>query len=172
MANPAIVGIIMGSDSDINVMQAAADTLTSFNIPFELTVVSAHRTPERMMDYAKTARKRGLKVIIAGAGGAAHLPGMVAAITSLPVIGVPIKSSNSIDGWDSVLSILQMPSGVPVATVALNGAKNAGLLAAQIIGSSDATIGNAMEDYKLNMQSEVLSKVENLKGKFNNEFDQ
>jgi 5-(carboxyamino)imidazole ribonucleotide mutase len=172
MANPAIVGIIMGSDSDLNVMQAAADTLTSFNIPFELTVVSAHRTPERMMDYAKTARKRGLKVIIAGAGGAAHLPGMVAAITSLPVIGVPIKSSNSIDGWDSVLSILQMPSGVPVATVALNGAKNAGLLAAQIIGSSDATIGNAMEDYKLNMQSEVLSKVENLKGKFNNEFDQ
>lgn len=172
MANPAIVGIIMGSDSDLNVMQSAADTLTSFNIPFELTVVSAHRTPERMMDYAKTARKRGLKVIIAGAGGAAHLPGMVAAITSLPVIGVPIKSSNSIDGWDSVLSILQMPSGVPVATVALNGSKNAGLLAAQIIGSSDATIGNAMENYKLNMQSEVLSKVENLKGKFNNEFDQ
>jgi 5-(carboxyamino)imidazole ribonucleotide mutase len=172
MASPAIVGIIMGSDSDLNVMQAAADVLNTFNIPFELTVVSAHRTPERMMDYAKTARKRGLKVIIAGAGGAAHLPGMVAAITSLPVIGVPIKSSNSIDGWDSVLSILQMPSGVPVATVALNGAKNAGLLAAQIIGSSDAAIGNAMEDYKLNMQSEVLGKVENLKGKFNNEFDQ
>jgi 5-(carboxyamino)imidazole ribonucleotide mutase len=145
MANPAIVGIIMGSDSDLNVMQAAADVLNIFNIPFELTVVSAHRTPERMMDYAKTARKRGLRVIIAGAGGAAHLPGMVAAITSLPVIGVPIKSSNSIDGWDSVLSILQMPSGVPVATVALNGAKNAGLLAAQIIGSSDAAIGNAME---------------------------
>ena len=143
MANPAIVGIIMGSDSDLNVMQAAADVLNIFNIPFELTVVSAHRTPERMMDYAKTARKRGLRVIIAGAGGAAHLPGMVAAITSLPVIGVPIKSSNSIDGWDSVLSILQMPSGVPVATVALNGAKNAGLLA----------------------------KVETLKGKFNNEFD-
>jgi 5-(carboxyamino)imidazole ribonucleotide mutase len=172
MASPAIVGIIMGSDSDLTVMQAAADVLNTFNIPFELTVVSAHRTPERMMDYAKTARHRGLKVIIAGAGGAAHLPGMVAAITSLPVIGVPIKSSNSIDGWDSILSILQMPNGVPVATVALNAAKNAGLLAAQIIGSSDATIGNAMDAYKVNMNAEVLTKVENLKGKFNNEFDQ
>jgi 5-(carboxyamino)imidazole ribonucleotide mutase len=172
MASPAIVGIIMGSDSDLNVMQTAADTLKTFNIPFELTVVSAHRTPERMMEYAKTARSRGLKVIIAGAGGAAHLPGMVAAITSLPVIGVPIKSSNSIDGWDSVLSILQMPNGVPVATVALNAAKNAGLLAAQIIGSSDATIGNAMEAYKVNMNSEVLAKVDKLKGQFNNEFDQ
>ena len=171
MANPAIVGIIMGSDSDLNVMQAAADVLNTFNIPFELTVVSAHRTPERMMDYAKTARHRGLKVIIAGAGGAAHLPGMVAAITSLPVIGVPIKSSNSIDGWDSVLSILQMPNGVPVATVALNAAKNAGLLAAQIIGSSDATIGNAMDAYKVTMNEEVLSKVDKLKGQFNNEFD-
>lgn len=172
MASPAIVGIIMGSDSDLNVMQAAADALNTFNIPFELTVVSAHRTPERMMEYAKTARHRGLKVIIAGAGGAAHLPGMVAAITSLPVIGVPIKSSNSIDGWDSVLSILQMPNGVPVATVALNAAKNAGLLAAQIIGSSDAVIGNAMEAYKVNMNSEVLAKVDKLKGQFNNEFDQ
>jgi len=172
MASPAIVGIIMGSDSDLNVMQAAADTLNTFNIPFELTVVSAHRTPERMMEYAKTARHRGLKVIIAGAGGAAHLPGMVAAITSLPVIGVPIKSTNSIDGWDSILSILQMPNGVPVATVALNAAKNAGLLAAQIIGSSDAAIGNAMEAYKVNMNSEVLAKVDKLKGQFNNEFDQ
>ncbi len=172
MASPAIVGIIMGSDSDLTVMQAAADVLNTFNIPFELTVVSAHRTPERMMDYAKTARHRGLKVIIAGAGGAAHLPGMVASITSLPVIGVPIKSSNSIDGWDSILSILQMPNGVPVATVALNAAKNAGLLAAQIIGSSDATIGHAMDAYKVNMNAEVLTKVENLKGKFNNEFDQ
>ncbi len=171
MSSPAIVGIIMGSDSDLNVMQAAADVLNTFNIPFELTVVSAHRTPERMMDYAKTARDRGLKVIIAGAGGAAHLPGMVAAITSLPVIGVPIKSSNSIDGWDSVLSILQMPNGVPVATVALNAAKNAGLLATQILGSSDAAIGNAMEAYKVSMNAEVLTKVENLKGKFNNEFD-
>jgi 5-(carboxyamino)imidazole ribonucleotide mutase len=172
MANPAIVGIIMGSDSDLSIMQAAADILNNFNIPFELTVVSAHRTPERMMDYAKTARHRGLKVIIAGAGGAAHLPGMVAAITSLPVIGVPIKSSNSIDGWDSILSILQMPNGVPVATVALNAAKNAGLLAAQIIGSSDAAIGNAMEDYKVNMNTEVLNKVAKLKDQFNNEFDQ
>jgi 5-(carboxyamino)imidazole ribonucleotide mutase len=171
MANTAIVGIIMGSDSDLNVMQAAADTLNTFNIPFELTVVSAHRTPERMMDYAKTARQRGLKVIIAGAGGAAHLPGMVAAITSLPVIGVPIKSSNSVDGWDSILSILQMPNGVPVATVALNAAKNAGLLAAQIIGSADATIGNAMEVYKVTMNNEVLEKVDKLKGQFNNEFD-
>jgi 5-(carboxyamino)imidazole ribonucleotide mutase len=172
MATPAIVGIIMGSDSDLPVMQAAADILNTFNIPFELTVVSAHRTPERMVRYAKTARNRGLKVIIAGAGGAAHLPGMVAAITSLPVIGVPIKSSNSIDGWDSVLSILQMPSGVPVATVALNGAKNAGLLAAQIIGSSDAKIGNAMDDYKVNLGTEVLGKVDALKSQFNNEFDQ
>jgi 5-(carboxyamino)imidazole ribonucleotide mutase len=171
MANTAIVGIIMGSDSDLNVMQAAADTLNTFNIPFELTVVSAHRTPERMMDYAKTARQRGLKVIIAGAGGAAHLPGMVAAITSLPVIGVPIKSSNSVDGWDSILSILQMPNGVPVATVALNAAKNAGLLAAQIIGSADASIGNAMEVYKVTMNNEVLEKVDKLKGQFNNEFD-
>ena len=171
MANPAIVGIIMGSDSDLNIMQAAADVLKTFNIPFELTVVSAHRTPERMVDYAKNARKRGLKVIIAGAGGAAHLPGIVAAITSLPVIGVPIKSSNSIDGWDSVLSILQMPAGVPVATVALNGSKNAGLLAAQIIGSSDAAIGNAMDDYKQNMEAEVLAKVEKMKEDFNNEFD-
>ena len=171
MATPAIVGIIMGSDSDLNIMQAAADVLKTFNIPFELTVVSAHRTPERMVDYAKNARKRGLKVIIAGAGGAAHLPGMVAAITSLPVIGVPIKSSNSIDGWDSVLSILQMPAGVPVATVALNGSKNAGLLAAQIIGSSDAAIGNAMDDYKQNMEAEVLAKVEKMKEDFNNEFD-
>jgi 5-(carboxyamino)imidazole ribonucleotide mutase len=171
MANPAIVGIIMGSDSDLNIMQSAADVLKTFNIPFELTVVSAHRTPERMMDYAKNARSRGLKVIIAGAGGAAHLPGMIAAITSLPVIGVPIKSNNSIDGWDSVLSILQMPAGVPVATVALNGAKNAGLLAAQIIGSADANIGNAMEDYKSTMEAEVLAKVDKMKVDFNNEFD-
>jgi 5-(carboxyamino)imidazole ribonucleotide mutase len=124
-----------------------------------------------MLEYARTARNRGLKVIIAGAGGAAHLPGMVASITSLPVIGVPIKSSNSIDGWDSVLSILQMPNGVPVATVALNGAKNAGLLAAQIIGSSDAKVGNAMDAYKINLGTEVLGKVENLKQQFGNEFD-
>ncbi|MSP07685.1 MAG: 5-(carboxyamino)imidazole ribonucleotide mutase [Chitinophagaceae bacterium] len=167
-----MVGIVMGSDSDLPTMQAAADTLTLFNIPFELTVVSAHRTPDRMVQYAKTARERGLKVIIAGAGGAAHLPGMIAAITSLPVIGVPIKSTNSADGWDSILSILQMPGGVPVATVALNGAKNAGLLAAQILGSADSKIGQAMDDYKLNMESEVMQKVENLKSSWNNGFDQ
>jgi 5-(carboxyamino)imidazole ribonucleotide mutase len=166
------VGIVMGSDSDLPTMQAAADTLTLFNIPFELTVVSAHRTPDRMVQYAKTARERGLKVVIAGAGGAAHLPGMIAAITSLPVIGVPIKSTNSADGWDSILSILQMPGGVPVATVALNGAKNAGLLAAQILGSADSKIGQAMDDYKLNMESEVMQKVENLKSSWNNGFDQ
>ena len=171
MSTPAQVGIIMGSDSDLPIMQAAADTLKTFNIPFELTVVSAHRTPDRMVEYAKTARSRGLQVIIAGAGGAAHLPGMVAALTSLPVIGVPIKSTNSAEGWDSILSILQMPGGVPVATVALNGAKNAGLLAAQIIGSTNAQIGQAMDDYKLNMESEVMTKVENLKGTWNNEFD-
>ena len=171
MTTPPIVGIIMGSDSDLPVMEAAVEILNTFNIPFELTIVSAHRTPERMLKYAKTAKSRGLKVIIAGAGGAAHLPGMVASITSLPVIGVPIKSSNSIDGWDSILSILQMPNGVPVATVALNGAKNAGLLAAQIIGSSDAAIGNAMDAYKINMGTEVLSKAEKLKGKFNNHFE-
>src|SRR6201994_1990693 len=134
------VGIIMGSDSDLPVMQAAADILKEFAIEFELTVVSAHRTPMRMVQYATEAKTRGLKVIIAGAGGAAHLPGMIASLTSLPVIGVPIKSSNSIDGWDSVLSILQMPNGVPVATVALNAAKNAGIIAAQIIGTSNKTI--------------------------------
>ena len=172
MNTAPIIGIVMGSDSDLPTMQAAADTLTLFNIPFELTVVSAHRTPDRMVQYAKTARERGLKVIIAGAGGAAHLPGMIAAITSLPVIGVPIKSTNSADGWDSILSILQMPGGVPVATVALNGAKNAGLLAAQILGSSDSKIGQAMDDYKLNMESEMMQKVENLKSSWNNGFDQ
>lgn len=172
MNTAPIVGIVMGSDSDLPTMQAAADTLSLFNIPFELTVVSAHRTPDRMVQYAKTARERGLKVIIAGAGGAAHLPGMIAAITSLPVIGVPIKSTNSADGWDSILSILQMPGGVPVATVALNGAKNAGLLAAQILGSADSKIGQAMDDYKLNMESEVMQKVENLKSSWNNGFDQ
>ena len=130
--NP-VIGIIMGSDSDLPVMQSAADILKQFEIPHELTVVSAHRTPTRLIEYAKNAKERGLKIIIAGAGGAAHLPGMIAAVTTLPVIGVPIKSSNSIDGWDSVLSILQMPNGVPVATVALNASKNAGILAASII---------------------------------------
>lgn len=167
-----VVGIIMGSDSDLNVMQAAADILKEFDIAFELTVVSAHRTPLRMVSYASEAQKRGLKVIIAGAGGAAHLPGMVASLTPLPVIGVPVKSSNSIDGWDSVLSILQMPNGIPVATVALNAAKNAGILAASIIGAFDATVGNKVAAYKKSLEEEVLKKAGNLKKQgWNNEFD-
>ena len=150
-----IVGIIMGSDSDLTIMQDAANILKQFNIPFELTVVSAHRTPIRMVEYATTAKQRGLQVIIAGAGGAAHLPGMVASITTLPVIGVPIKSSNSIDGWDSVLSILQMPSGIPVATVALNGGKNAGILAASILGAYDAAVGKQMDEFKKGLREKV-----------------
>ena len=167
-----LVGIIMGSDSDLNVMQAAADILKYFEIHFELTVVSAHRTPHRMFEYAQSAKDRGLKIIIAGAGGAAHLPGMVASLTPLPVIGVPIKSSNSIDGWDSVLSILQMPNGVPVATVALNAAKNAGILAAEMIGAFEQTIGQKIADYKQQMNDEVLTKVEKLKeGGWVNQFD-
>jgi len=153
------VGIIMGSKSDLPVMQPAADILSEFGVSYELTVVSAHRTPDRMVDYARSARERGLHVIIAGAGGAAHLPGMVASLTSLPVIGVPVKSSNSIDGWDSVLSILQMPGGVPVATVALNGGKNAGILAAQIIGSSNATVADALDQYKLSLKDHVMQQV-------------
>ena len=157
------VGIIMGSDSDLHIMQAASDILKQFGISHEVTIVSAHRTPLRMVEYAQKAKKRGLKVIIAGAGGAAHLPGMVASITSLPVIGVPIKSSNSIDGWDSVLSILQMPNGVPVATVALNAAKNAGILAAQIIGASDKNVSKKITDYKNSLNSEVIEKVEKMK---------
>lgn len=166
------VGIIMGSDSDLNVMQAAADILNELGIEHEITVVSAHRTPLRMVEYAQKAKQRGLKVIIAGAGGAAHLPGMVASITTLPVIGVPVKSSNSIDGWDSVLSILQMPNGVPVATVALNAAKNAGILAAQIIGSTDEMISNKIQEYKNKLNEEVLDKVKKLKEKgVNNGFD-
>src|SRR4026209_3046560 len=136
-----VIGIIMGSDSDLAVMRAASDILKQFDIPHEVTVVSAHRTPMRMVEYAQKANSRGLKVIIAGAGGAAHLPGMIASITSLPVIGVPIKSSNSIDGWDSILSILQMPNGIPVATVALNAAKNAGILAVSIIGIANQPVG-------------------------------
>ena len=167
------VGIIMGSDSDLPIMQQAADILKEFDIPFELTVVSAHRTPLRMIEYASTAKARGLKVIIAGAGGAAHLPGMVASVTSLPVIGVPIKSSNSIDGWDSVLSILQMPNGIPVATVALNGAKNAGILAATIVGAFDEAVGKKIEDYKKKLETEVLGKVQKLKGEgWGNSFDE
>nr|WP_262713815.1 5-(carboxyamino)imidazole ribonucleotide mutase [Pseudobacter ginsenosidimutans] len=163
---------MMGSDSDLNIMQAAADVLKSFGISFELTVVSAHRTPMRMVKYAAAAKERGLKVIIAGAGGAAHLPGMVASITPLPVIGVPIKSSNSIDGWDSVLSILQMPNGIPVATVALNAAKNAGILAASIIGAFDADLGEKVTAYKQQLESEVLHKVDKLKSEgWSNSFD-
>lgn len=161
-SNHPLVGIIMGSDSDLTVMQAAADILKFFELPFELTVVSAHRTPQRMADYAGSAMDRGLRVIIAGAGGAAHLPGMVASITPLPVIGVPIKSSNSIDGWDSVLSILQMPNGVPVATVALNAAKNAGILAAQIIGASDEATAKKIQAYKEQLILEVQDKVRHL----------
>src|SRR5258707_15708440 len=162
MSNP-VIGIIMGSQSDLKVMREAAEFLEEMKIPFELTVVSAHRTPKRMVDYASSARGRGLKVIIAGAGGAAHLPGMVASLTSLPVIGVPIKSSNSIDGWDSVLSILQMPSGVPVATVALNGAKNAGILAAQIIGCSDAEVLKRIIAYKEKLKEKVIKGNEEIK---------
>ena len=150
-----MVGIIMGSLSDRNVMQEAADSLTELGVVWEMDIVSAHRTPEKMVDYAKTARDRGLRVIIAGAGGAAHLPGMVASLTTLPVIGVPVKSSNSIDGWDSVLSILQMPAGVPVATMALNGARNAGILAAQIVGTYDATVEQNLTRFKENLKEKV-----------------
>lgn len=165
------VGIIMGSQSDLRVMEQAVDVLKELGIAYELTIVSAHRTPERMFDYAKTARQRGIQVIVAGAGGAAHLPGMVASLTSLPVIGVPIKSSNSIDGWDSVLSILQMPSGVPVATVALDGAKNAGILAAQVLGAADEAIAKRLDSYKESLKDKVTQMVEDVKSKgFPNEF--
>ena len=160
--NP-LVGIIMGSQSDLEVMQAATEILKQFEVPYELSIVSAHRTPDRMRTYALGAKARGLKVIIAGAGGAAHLPGMVAAYTILPVIGVPVKSPNSIDGWDSLLSILQMPGGVPVATVALNGAKNAGILAAQIIAVSDDNLSQKLSDYKKALEKEVMNMVERLK---------
>lgn len=166
----AKVGIIMGSSSDLKVMDAAAAVLDQLEIPFEITVVSAHRTPERMFEYAKSANERGLQVIIAGAGGAAHLPGMVASLTALPVIGVPVKSSNSIDGWDSVLSILQMPNGVPVATVALNAAQNAGILAAQIIGASDNEVFNRLTVFKENLKEKVMnakSEVEHSNFSFN-----
>ncbi len=153
----------MGSISDHKIMELAAEVLVELGVPYEIDVVSAHRTPKKMIDYAFTARKRGIKVIVAGAGGAAHLPGMVAAVTTLPVIGVPIKSSNSIDGWDSILSILQMPAGVPVATVALNGAKNAGILAAQIIGVYDETVAQKLRQYKENMRDKVEEMSLNLK---------
>lgn len=161
----ALVGIIMGSQSDLNVMKDAAEALEELGVPYELTVVSAHRTPLRMIEYATDARKKGLRVIIAGAGGAAHLPGMVASITSLPVIGVPVKSSNSIDGWDSVLSILQMPAGVPVATVALDGARNAGILAAQIIGSADKTVAKKLDNFKKTLKTKVESAAKKIESK-------
>lgn len=160
--NKVQVGIIMGSKSDLNVMQQAADILQELGVEFDITIVSAHRTPERMFNYAKDAIDNGLKVIIAGAGGAAHLPGMVASLTTLPVIGVPIKSSNSIDGWDSVLSILQMPGGVPVATVALDGAKNAGILAAQIIGTSNEVISKNISQYKDSLKTKVLDSIKEM----------
>ncbi|HZW64254.1 MAG TPA: 5-(carboxyamino)imidazole ribonucleotide mutase [Hanamia sp.] len=164
MANKvqAVVGIIMGSDSDLTVMQAAADILNQFGVTFEINIVSAHRTPVRMMEYASSAVERGLKIIIAGAGGAAHLPGMVASLTTLPVIGVPVKSSNSIDGWDSILSILQMPNGVPVATVALNAAKNAGILAAEILGIYDEGLSKKLIEYKKEMKEDVEKKAERI----------
>jgi 5-(carboxyamino)imidazole ribonucleotide mutase len=164
MKKPSI-GIIMGSQSDLKVMKEAAEFLDEMNIPFELTIVSAHRTPARMVEYAMQARKRGLKVIIAGAGGAAHLPGMVASLTTLPVIGVPVKSSNSIDGWDSVLSILQMPSGVPVATVALNGARNAGILAAQIISTTDNAVERRLEAFKAKLRNKVADAAKQISKK-------
>ncbi len=161
MKNPQ-VGIIMGSKSDLGIMQAAADVLDELSVAYELSIVSAHRTPKRMFQYAEQAKQKGLKVIIAGAGGAAHLPGMVASLTTLPVIGVPVKSSNSIDGWDSVLSILQMPSGVPVATVALDGAKNAGILAAQIIGTFDEKVADALAAFKEAMKLKVEESIQTL----------
>lgn len=159
------VGIIMGSKSDLNIMQEAAEILKELGVAYEMTVVSAHRTPERMFDYAKNAAARGLKVIIAGAGGAAHLPGMVASITHLPVIGVPVKSSNSIDGWDSILSILQMPNGIPVATVALNAAKNAGILAAQILSTADQELAERLIVYKEILKQKVIESATEMESK-------
>ena len=159
----AKVGIIMGSDSDLPIMKEAIEILDSFQIETEVDIVSAHRTPEKLYQYATQAHKRGVTVIIAGAGGAAHLPGMVASMSPLPVIGVPVKSRNSIDGWDSVLSILQMPGGVPVATVALDGAKNAGILAAQIIGASDSSVLNKIIDYKEGLKEKVIKAAEGIK---------
>lgn len=162
MSNQPLVGIIMGSKSDLPIMQDAADVLKELNVPFELTIVSAHRTPMRMVKYAEEAVEKGLKVIIAGAGGAAHLPGMTASLTPLPVIGVPVKSSNSIDGWDSILSILQMPNGVPVATVALNAAKNAGILAAQIVGASDSETLTRIIAFKEELKNKVIQSIDTI----------
>ncbi|MDH3708306.1 MAG: 5-(carboxyamino)imidazole ribonucleotide mutase [Cyclobacteriaceae bacterium] len=159
---PAEIAIIMGSQSDLKVMEEAAKVLEELRIPFSLTVVSAHRTPERMFKFAKEAREQGIKVIIAAAGGAAHLPGMVASLTTLPVIGVPIKSRNSIDGWDSVLSILQMPAGVPVATVALDGARNSGILAAQILGTHQPEVASRLEEFKEKLKKKVSNSARNM----------
>ena len=153
------IGIVMGSDSDFPIMKNAVEIIKTFDIEYEVTIVSAHRTPERLFEYAKNAHLRGIRVIIAGAGGAAHLPGMLASLSPLPIVGVPVKSSNSIDGWDSILSILQMPAGVPVATVALNGAKNAGLLAIQILSNSEDELRNKIIDFKSNLNKEVMKKV-------------
>lgn len=164
MSKP-LIGIIMGSQSDLRIMKDAAEVLEELNVPYELTIVSAHRTPQRLMDYANSARSRGLKVIVAGAGGAAHLPGMVASVTILPVVGVPIKSSNSIDGWDSTLSILQMPAGVPVATVALDGARNAGILAAQIIAVSDKEIAKRLDKFKKSLRAKVETAAKKIESK-------
>lgn len=161
------VAIIMGSTSDLEVMQEAIDFLEEIEIEVQVDIVSAHRTPEKMYDFAINARKNGFKTIIAGAGGAAHLPGMVASLSSLPVIGVPVKSRNSIDGWDSVLSILQMPAGVPVATVALNGSRNAGILAAQIIGSSDEKIASKLDHFKESLKEKIVKSSEEVKNKYN-----
>lgn len=163
VADDIVVSIVMGSDSDLPVMQAAADMLELFGVGYELDVVSAHRTPEKLFEYSKNAHKRGIQVIIAGAGGAAHLPGMVASMSPLPIIGVPIKSSNSIDGWDSILSILQMPGGVPVATVALNGAKNAGILAAQIVSVGDEKVREEIISYKEELNKQVMEKSARVK---------
>src|SRR5215203_1360803 len=169
--NKPAVGIIMGSQSDLSIMKEAAEVLEELGVAYELTVVSAHRTPLRMVEYATDARKRGIKVIIAGAGGAAHLPGMVASLTTLPVIGVPVKSSNSIDGWDSVLSILQMPNGVPVATVALNAAKNAGILAIEILATSDEPLAEKLLEFKKDLRDDVTEKIKKMKGDWANGFD-
>jgi 5-(carboxyamino)imidazole ribonucleotide mutase len=164
MSKPAI-GIIMGSQSDLKIMKDAAEVLEELGVSYELTIVSAHRTPHRLVEYASAARSKGLKVVIAGAGGAAHLPGMVASLTSLPVIGVPVKSSNSIDGWDSILSILQMPAGVPVATVALDGARNAGILAAQILGTSDKAIAKKLDQFKKSLKVKVEASAKKIESK-------
>lgn len=162
----SLVSVIMGSDSDLKVMQGAIDALADFGIPFEVKIVSAHRTTEYMIDFAKSASERGIKVIIAGAGGAAHLPGMVASLTSLPVIGVPVKSTNSIDGWDSILSILQMPNGIPVATVALNAAKNAALLAIRILGTASAETLQKMDQYRVDLRESVMEKGRKVAAKY------